>query len=256
MANAFLSRGWDVCAWNFRGCSGEPNRLFRSYHSGATEDLDTVLQHVLGKKGYAQVVLVGFSLGGNLTLKYLGEQSVDVDDRVKGATVFSVPCDLASASRKLDKPSNLIYMLYFFRSLRRKMSWKAERFPELADPRVVRKMRTFHEFDSYYTAPAHGFSDAEDYWKRASSKPFLAEIRVSTLFVNALDDPFLAGPCFPYDAARENEYLTLLIPQYGGHVGFVSPGSSGVYWSEEVAAGFLETLVTHPQQRINEGSDT
>ena len=240
MANAFLRGGWDVCAWNFRGCSGEPNRLFRSYHSGATKDLETVVNHVLTTAQYDVLALIGFSLGGNLTLKYLGERRLDVHASIKGAVAVSAPCDLAASSAQLDRKSNAIYMQYFFRSLRKKAKRKAEKFPDLIDPEVVADMKTFREFDDYYTAPAHGFKDAEDYWEKASSKPFLPSIRVPTLIVSALDDPFLAPECFPYAEASASDHLHLLTPQRGGHTGFLSGLMAAESWSEQVARDFVD----------------
>lgn len=239
MARALASRGWDVVAWNLRGCSGEANRLARSYHSGDTADLDTVVQHVLPK--YARLALVGFSLGGNLTLKYLGE--AERDPRLAAAVAFSVPVDLAASSAALARWTNAHYMAYFLRSLRAKVLEKAERFPDEVDASRLRGVRSFRRFDEAFTAPMHGFAGAEDYWARASSRPFLPHIRVPTLLVNAADDPFLAPACYPREEAAASGALRLEIPAHGGHVGFVTRGASGDYWSEGRAGEFLEEAV-------------
>lgn len=246
MAHALLRRGWDAVAWNCRGCSGELNHCLRFYHSGATEDLQVVLQHVLASGRYARVALVGFSLGGNMTLKYLGEQGDAIDPRVVGAVAFSVPCDLASSSVRLAAWGNQVYMRRFLRTMKRKVREKAARFPGRINLTGLDTMRTFAAFDGGITAPLHGFTDAEDYWRRASSRPWLARIRVPTLLVNARDDPFLGDACFPMQEAELNQFLHLETPAAGGHVGFVTFDGAGEYWSEKRAATFLESVAPHP----------
>ncbi|MDX1421322.1 MAG: alpha/beta fold hydrolase [Rubricoccaceae bacterium] len=241
MVRAFTQGGWDALAWNLRGCGGTPNRLFQTYHSGATGDLDAVIEHALAR-GYPTVALVGFSLGGNLTLKYLGERGKDAPARVVGAAAFSVPCDLASSAEQLARPENAMYMRRFMLSLNAKLADKQARFPDQLPGLDVSTLKTFVDFDGAYTAPAHGFSSAEDYWRRASSRPFLPAIRRPTLLVNAQDDPFLAPPCFPIDEARANPDLHLLMPRWGGHVGFMAARREDPYWSERVATAFLTRL--------------
>jgi predicted alpha/beta-fold hydrolase len=238
MARALNRQGWDALAWNFRGCSGEPNRRLRLYHSGATEDLDAVVQHALAS--YDRVALVGFSLGGNLTLKYVGERGHDVDDRVTRAVALSVPVDLAASSVALGRWENGLYMRYFLRSLRRKVRTKERQFPGEIDAKGLGRIRDFRGFDDRYTAPLHGFEDAEDYWRRSSSKRFLDGIRIPTLLVNAADDPFLTPACYPVDAARRNDCFWLETPARGGHVGFVTLNNDGEYWSERRTGEFLE----------------
>lgn len=237
---AYLNRlGWDAVCLNFRGCSGEPNRLLRFYHSGVTDDLHTVVSHVLEKGGYRTVALVGFSMGGNQTLKYLGEDPAKVPSEVKKAVVFSVPCDLASSSHKLARPANLPYMLYFMRGLKEKIRIKATQYPGVLDTGAMRGMISFIPFDDTYTAPIHGFTDSADYYRRCSSKQFLSSIRVETLLVQAADDPFLTPACYPVKEAENSRCLHLEIPRYGGHVGFIGR-DSGVYWSEQRAGCFLD----------------
>lgn len=234
MARALATKGFDVLAWNYRGCSGEPNRLLRSYHSGATEDLAAVVAHAAIR--YESISLVGFSLGGNMTLKYLGE----CGDRTRAerAVVFSVPCDLASSSRYLARLPARPYMARFMRSLRDKVREKAEMFPGQVPLDGLDRMGTFAEFDEAYTAPWNGFLGAEDYWARASSLPYLQQIRRPTLMVQAWDDPFLPPACYPHREAEGSAYLSLLTTRHGGHVGFIGTGGSA--WSEGVACEFLE----------------
>lgn len=240
MARHLNSLGWDVVCLNFRGCSGEPNRLPRFYHSGVTDDLHTVLCHALATGGYRKAALIGFSMGGNQTLKYLGEDPAKVPAEVAAAVAFSVPCDLASSSRRLERFDNRLYMQYFMKGLREKVKIKAEMFPELLNTEGLAGMRTFIPFDDKYTAPIHGFRDAMDYYTRCASLQFLDAIKVPTLLVQAADDPFLPESCYPLVVAESSAYLHLEIPRYGGHVGFMQPGE--VYWSEERAAQFLEDI--------------
>lgn len=235
-ARALVSDGWTVCAMNHRGCSGEPNRLLRAYHSGATEDLDAVVERVL-QDDPPRIALIGFSLGGNIILKWLGDQGDSTPKAVRAAACFSVPVDLASSSRVMEGLTRRVYMRRFLRTLTAKVTEKALRFPDALSAQGLSQMRTFAEFDDRFTAPVHGFSDAEDYWRKASSLPVLGQIRVRTLLVQALDDPFLSPSCYPTAVAAGNPSLRLLTPRHGGHVGFMAPG--GRYWSEEVAVRFL-----------------
>jgi predicted alpha/beta-fold hydrolase len=239
MAAALVRRGWDVLAWNFRGCGSEPNRLLRMYHSGATEDLDSVVRHALENHPAESVDLVGFSLGGNLTLKYLGECPAALPPCLRCAVVFSVPCDLACSSRQLSYPSNRIYMDRFLVAMRAKIRAKNAMFPDRLDLSGLDRIRTFQEFDDRFTAPIHGFRDAEDYWSRNSSRQFLTQISLPTLLVNARNDPFLGPGCYPCEEAAASACFQFESPATGGHVGFPSFGNGGEYWSETRAAQFL-----------------
>lgn len=240
MVRACNLAGWDALAWNMRGCSEEPNRQVGAYHSGRTEDLEAVVQYAFKKYGYEQLALIGFSLGGNLTLKYLGERGTAVDDRICGAVAFSVPCDLQAGAEHLARWSNRLYMKRFLRSLRARVRTKMVLFPGVLDDDGLDDIRTFREFDGRYVAPLHGFSSAEDYWQRCSCKPLLRSITCPTLLINAADDPFLPAACYPeYEADRNNNFF-LEIPRYGGHVGFVSFNAQHLYWSEQQATAFLE----------------
>lgn len=238
MARRLNQLGLDAVCLNFRCCSGTPNRLPRLYHSGVTDDLDTVVRHVTGQ-GYERIFLVGFSMGGNQLLKYLGEDPGQVPVQVRAAVAFSVPCDLSGSSARLDRSANRFYVLYFMRGLRAKIRLKASMFPSVVDAKGLEKAWTFHDFDNRYTAPLNGFQDAEDYYARASCLQFLENIRIPSLLVQAGDDPFLSSSCFPLQEAGKNPYLFLEIPDYGGHVGFHLPGRDNIYWSEYRAGEFL-----------------
>ena len=242
MAAALIRRGWDVLVWNFRGCGTEPNRLLRMYHSGATEDLHAVVCHALENHPAESIDLIGFSLGGNLTLKYLGELPAQRSARLRGAVAFSVPCDLACSSRQLASPANWIYMERFLRAMRAKLRMKNRMFPGQLDLTGLDRIRGFHEFDDRFTAPLHGFRDAEDYWARNSCRPFLPAIRIPTLLVNALNDPFLGPACYPREEAAASAVFHFETPETGGHVGFPTFGMAAEYASEIRAAEFLAGL--------------
>ena len=242
LTRALLREGWDVLAWNFRSCGGVMNRQPRFYHSGATEDLSLVVNHGL-VNAYDTLFLSGFSMGGNLTLLYLGEQGERVDSRICGAVTFSVPCDLAGSADMLALPSRKIYMQRFLRDLKVKMQEKAQKFPELIDVSGFDSIRSFHQFDERYTAPLHGFRDARDYWARCSALGRLRDVRVPALMLNAADDPFLSPRCFPESRRVLGAHVRLESPRWGGHVGFVEHARDGFYWSERRALAFLQTTV-------------
>lgn len=236
MANIFSKNAWDVAAMNYRGCSGVPNETVRTYHSGATDDLDLVVQHVENQH-YQKIVLIGFSLGGNLILKYAGEQKYPLTSKLDKIVIFSVPVDLAGSSLELSKMKNWLYTKRFLLKLSDKISDKAERFPELVSPDQMKNVSNLIDFDNYYTAPIHGFKDAEDYYRQNNSRQFLHQIDIPTLLVNAKNDPFLNGNCYPYEIAEKNEFLFMETPLWGGHVGFVDSGE--FYWSEKRAIEFV-----------------
>ncbi|RYD47074.1 MAG: alpha/beta fold hydrolase [Verrucomicrobiaceae bacterium] len=238
MAGALHRRGWDVLMWNFRGCGGEPNRLLRMYHSGATEDLRSVIQHALARHPAEEIDLIGFSLGGNLTLKLVGEDPDNLPPQIRSALAFSTPCDLACSSRQLSLFSNKIYMERFLIAMRSKVRAKKRMFPDQLDVTGLGRIRTFQEFDDRYTAPIHGFENAADYWKRNSSRQFLTAIRIPTLLVNAANDPFLGPACHPREEAEGSDAFHFEMPLTGGHVGF--PGGSRENWAETRALEFLQ----------------
>jgi predicted alpha/beta-fold hydrolase len=190
---------------------------------------------------YRSVDLVGFSLGANVILKYLGEDPAQVPDIVRRAVAVSVPCDLEDAARALDRPECALYMRYLLDLLRKKIIRKSRLFPGVFDLTGLDRMRSFRQFDDRFTAPMHGFRDALDYWRRSSSRQFLAGIERRTCIVNAVNDPFLGPRCFPVDEVRASGALSMVMPETGGHVGFVGSGTPGwMYWSEWVAMRFVQ----------------
>lgn len=236
MVNAFTLKGYDCLAWNYRGCSEEMNWNLKFYHSGATDDLDEVINHAIKKNGYTEIVLIGFSLGGNLTLKYLGERKVV--GLIRKAVVFSVPCHLHSSCLQLSTVANRIYSNRFLKSLKNKIRAKAQKFAQL-DVSKLETVGSLIEFDNNFTAPLHGFANAIDYYQKSSSLQFLKSIETPTLLVNAANDPFLSRECFPVDLLRGHKYVKIEIPEKGGHVGFTSFNRNGLYWSELRALDFI-----------------
>ena len=232
--------GISAVAWNFRGCSGAANRQLRLYHNGAIDDVHTVVAHAARR--YPRVVLVGFSMGGNMNLLYLGKQASALPEQVAGCAVFSVPCDLTDAAIELERRANTIYMKRFLKLLHEKVRMKQVQFPQAIDDRDYRAIKNFKQFDDRYTAPLHGFAGAEDYWEKCSCRPWLSEIGVPTLIVNAADDPFLGGGCYPVAECAANPQIALEIPRHGGHVGFVHDRVNGRYWSEERTVEFIRGL--------------
>ncbi|MEO1050136.1 MAG: alpha/beta fold hydrolase [Bacteroidota bacterium] len=241
-AKHFYNHGWDVLAWNCRSCSGEINRKPRFYHHGATEDLEEVVSHAISSGQYEQIILIGFSMGGNLSLKYAGERGEALSELVKGVVAFSVPCNLESSVEELAKPGNGFYRKRFLRKLSKKIKLKAEMYPDLISVDGIDDITDFPEFDNRYTAPLHGFTDAYDFYRKVGSERYLESIRIPCLLVNAANDPFLGERCYPTTIARESRYLHLEIPDGGGHVSFLMRNKNES-WMEHRALEFVEKFV-------------
>lgn len=239
MVRAFSQQNWDVLTWNYRGCSGENNRLVTAYHSGATYDLDTVVKHALSLNTYHEVVMIGFSLGGNLTLKYLGEQGTSLPKAIQKSVIFSAPVDLASCADEISKPHNFIYAKRFLRTLKQKLKLKIAQYPDAFAPDIMQKIKTLRDFDNLYTAPIHGFEDAQDYYTQCSARYFLDTIAIPTLIVNAWNDSFLAPACYPKAQIEKLDKVFLEVPAKGGHCGFAPANQQGLYWSEQRALEFV-----------------
>ncbi len=226
MVHLFAENDFDALGWNCRSCSGEINRVPRFYHHGDAGDLKFVLEYVISL-GYEEVYLSGFSMGGSLTLRLLGEYGSSVPSQVKGASVASVPLDLPSSVRELYKRGKRFYMNRFIKKLAKKIELKSRMFPDhphLKFDNYWQEIKNFDDFDNRYTAPLHGYKNANDFYYQASAKPLLGEIKVPTLLVQAQNDPFLSAPCFDLGNAVSNKNLKLLMPVYGGHVGFQERG--------------------------------
>lgn len=219
-AKYFSDRHWDVVAWNCRSCSGEMNRQPRLYHHAATDDLEIVIDHINENKDYDRIVLAGFSMGGSIILKYLGEDR-KLPDNIVSSINFSVPCDLKASAVELSKFFKSFYRKKFLKKLKVKMTAKAQQFPELVSVDNIELIDSFPKFDERYTAPIHGFKNAVDFYHKASVKNYLQGIRIPTLIVNALNDPFFSKACYPFAEVKNMEQVYLETPKRGGHVGFM-----------------------------------
>lgn len=236
MAQIFDEKGWDTAAMNFRSCSGEINRLYRSYNAGATEDLEAVLNKISKEEKYTQIALAGFSLGGNLLLKYLGE-SENIPLQIKSAVAVSVPCDLGASLEELNRNRNYLYSRRFIRNLKKELFLRQEQFPGEMEKRDITSCNSLLAIDELYTSRAHGYKNASDYYQRCSCLQFLPKIKTPTLLLNAANDTFLPPQSYPVDIAEKSNYLYLEIPEHGGHVGFINSRAS--FYHEERALEFI-----------------
>lgn len=239
-ARHFVQNNWDALAWNCRSCSGEMNRLFRMYHHGDTEDIETVIHHALATGRYDTIVLVGYSMGGNITMKYLGTRNNTAPKEVKAGVAFSSPCDIAAGADVLDRWDNWLYKKRFMAFLTRKMQLKNEQFPGRLDVSKLREVRGWRDFDEWFSAPICGFRSADEFHRQASAKNFLEGIRVPTLLVSAVNDPILTPECFPVELARKHPYFYFELSPGGGHCGFRAKGDGESSWSERRALAFCE----------------
>jgi uncharacterized protein len=236
--NAAAARGWRGVVAHFRGCSGEPNRLPRAYHSGDADEIDWMLR-VARSRASGKLFAVGVSLGGNALLKWLAREGAAAAAVLDAAAAVSAPMDLMAAGDRLGRGFNRIYGLNFLRSLKRKSLDKLRRFPAIADRRRIAGAWTLRRFDDAFTAPVHGFRNVEDYWTRASSKPELDRIRLATLIVHARNDPFLPGHHLPA-ANQLPDAIECEFTAGGGHVGFAGgPFPGNLNWLPQRLLGFF-----------------
>ena len=241
--------GWAADALIFRSCNGETTRARRFYHSGETSDLDLVVERLVREHPEQPLVLAGFSLGGNVLLKWLGERGDRVPSQVRGAVAISVPFDLERGSRFIERGFGRVYTRHFLHTLRAKARAKLAREPDLFDAGALARARTLYDFDDVVTAPVHGFADAHDYYTRSSSLGFLATIRRPTLLLSARDDPFLPAAVLEEveQIAATNQHVTAEFHARGGHVGFISGRIPFVprYYAEERIFEFLGSIGLH-----------
>lgn len=241
-SNYLNNKGLDTVCFNLRSCSGEDNLLLSTYHSGKTEDVDFVVNYLIENNNHDNILIIGFSLGGNLTLKYLGEYQEKLSHKVKGGIAISVPIDIGSAEVEMEKLKNKLYMEMFFKTMKNKILEKSHKFPEYQlDKDQVFKATKFKHLEHLYTVPVFGFKSPEDYWKKASSKPFIPKIDRPTLLINAKDDTFLSSECYPTKEAIHSNIFYLETPSYGGHCGFISSFKAQENtWLEERITRFIE----------------
>ncbi|MEP6904496.1 MAG: hydrolase [Gemmatimonadales bacterium] len=241
-------RGWGADMLIFRSCGTEMNRTRRFYHSGETTDLAFVIGRLLEEAPLLPIVVAGVSLGGNVLLKYLGEQGSELASQVKAAAAISVPFDLARSSKHINQGFAQVYQRHFLKSLRQKALGKLERFPDLIPRDRLAAMRTIADFDNVVTAPLHGFQDAADYYSRSSSIGWIGRISIPTLLLSAADDPFLPPAVLDRvrAEAKGNHLLELEFPPHGGHAGFIGGNNpfDPRYYAERRACDFLANHLT------------
>lgn len=239
ISSYFNKKGCNALVINHRSCSGENNRLPQSYHMGWTRDLDYIINGILQENKYNNIFLTGFSLGGNIVLKYVGEKGSDLPTLIRAAVAFSVPVHIHSANIAISHRKNKPYLKHFMDTMTAKAKEKMVRLGSDYPQYKNFKPRSFNEFDELITAPVHGFRSAEHYWESCSSVQFLSSIRIPTLLINAQDDTFLSEQCYPKDIAMHHPYFYFEMPRYGGHCGFYSRNKNGFTWFEKRAFDFM-----------------
>lgn len=233
MMKACLSRGWRTIVMHQRGCGPTPNRLPRAYHALETNDLDVVIQHVSAQYTTARIALLGYSLGGAITLNWLADNSKD-HAAICAATVVSVPLLLGEAAKRVNHGFSKIYQRDFLRGLMHKLEQRQNDFPELLVKLRDQRLKDFFTYDDLVTAPMHGFKDGQTYYQQASPKQRLKAIQTALLIIHAEDDPFLTSACIP-TKADISATTELLVSKSGGHVGFVTgPPWQPEYWLETI----------------------
>lgn len=242
-------KGWQPKMLLFRTCDGRMNTARRTYHSGETSDLDFVIQRLIAADGSRPIGVVGVSLGGNVLLKWLGERGESIPSQVRAAIAISTPYDLARSSKAIDSGFARLYQWNFLRSLRRKATKKIAQYPEVCSVEELGSVATMWDFDDRFTAPLHGFNDAAHYYRTSSSIGFLSSIRIPTLLLSALDDPFHTVDVLRdvEEICASNRFLNAEFHERGGHVGFVggAPWRPSYYVDSRVGS-FLEAFLSAP----------
>ncbi len=242
---AINNRGWRGVFMHFRGCSGEPNRLAQSYHSGETRDLQAVITELIHREPNSPLFAIGYSLGGNVLLKWLGEiGESNVDSPLKAAVAVSIPFELAKTAEHLKTGFSRLYQWHLLREL---SAYHHRKFKDLPKPSAINdvdvtQLKTFWEFDNAITAPLHGFKNANDYYEKSSSRQYLAKIKTPTLILHARDDPFTTLNALP-KVHEVSKHVSLEFSEDGGHVGFISGKYpwKPIYWLEERIMDYLES---------------
>lgn len=238
MAKKFERENWDVLAWNCRSCSGEMNLKQRLYHHGEIADIEEVIHHALSIKDYEKLVLIGFSMGGNIVMKYLGVNGKNIPDPIYKAIAISAPADLLSSVALLDSPKSGFYKKRFLKLLKTKIADKAEKYPEFIDFQNFSKIDKWADFDNFFTAPLNGFKNADEFYYQGSAVNYMEGIQIPTLLINAQNDPILTPECSPHALCEKHQFIYLETPLKGGHVGFMTSGISGA-WTEGRAWEFV-----------------
>lgn len=243
MARYFNQHNWHAMGLNFRGCSGTPNRRLQSYHMSKIDDVAELMTELESRREFDTIVLVGFSLGGNVLLNYLARMDKELPSTLKGGVAISVPVDLVPSIDEIASLKNKAYVIRFLNTLNPKMKDKLAQFPnEMQAPKVWPK--TLGAFDDFFTSRIHGFKNAKDYWEKSSVFKYLPDIDRPCLLINAQDDSFLSPGCFSKDLASISENFHVCLPKYGGHCGFAGQtNENGVLWSEQITYDFVKKYI-------------
>lgn len=237
LAKILFQNGFDVIAWNYRSCHGALNKARRFYHSGATDDLHQMVQ--LAESQYNHIYLAGYSLGANLTLKYVGERTDTLSASIRKVAAVCVPLNLKNGSLHLRRASNLVYTKRFMRSLKEKVRAKEQVMPGNFDLKRLSSVGNVYDFDEYFTGPIHGFSGAEDYYHQCSAINYIAGIHTPTLVANAVNDPLIPVKSFDHSKFNSSKNVILELTKSGGHCGFPGTDSNGNNWIEHRILAFF-----------------
>ncbi|MFN4146255.1 MAG: YheT family hydrolase [Runella sp.] len=241
-AKLFAKNGWDVLAWNCRSCSGEMNKAFRLYNHGEIGDIAEVINYALDQKKYESVVLVGYSMGGNISLKYLAVNAPNLHRVIRGGVAFSAPTNLQTSAALLDLPQNRLYKQRFLQKLTLKIRAKNEQYPDILDLTKLQQIKVWKDFDNFFSAPINGYRDADDFYAQGSAVRYLPSITVPVLICNAQNDPILNEDCAPVALAESHPLIYVETPATGGHVGFLLPNDPFT-WAERRALEFVEKVI-------------
>jgi predicted alpha/beta-fold hydrolase len=241
LADKALAQGFNAVLLNQRNCGGTEHLSAGLYHSGLTHDANFVIRELIEHDGLSSIGVIGYSLGGNLTLKLAGDFGTDAPPQLKAVCAVSPTMDLGLCVRALERRSNFIYQWNFVRNLKRRMRRKAALFPGRFDLAPLSRIRTVRAFDEAYTAPHHGFRDADDYYYRASALRVVSRVAVPALIIVAANDPFVPSDQFLQPDIAANPHITVIVTDDGGHCAFVAEAPEGYdgYWAEQRALGFM-----------------
>ena len=245
LAHKAWQRGWNAVLLNQRNCGGTEHLSKGLYHSGLTADPRQVMRMLAAEERLRAFGVVGYSLGGNLTIKLAGELGDGTDPPIRGVVAVSPTIDLATCVHAIERRSNVVYEWNFVRHLKARMRRKVDVLPGSFDLSALGPIRTIRAFDDAYTAPHHGFAGAADYYHRASAMRVVDQIRIPALILTAQDDPFVPPAQFQNAAVRSNPHVQVRIERHGGHCGFVAAAENGSdgYWAEDVAVQFLAPVM-------------
>ena len=238
---AFNLANYDALAWNHRGLGGENNRFEKITTHGSSNDLEEVINYVLSKKQYTEIILVGYSKGGNISMKYAGQKAENIPTEIKKIIAISSPTDLQGSVDVMGK--NGFYTERFKTKLIKFLLNRSE----LIDNQTLKyfsKFKYLDDFTDNYIAPLHGFKDGRDYYEQCAAMQFVDKIRVPTLILNAKNDPVLSESCAMLDVAKHSDYIFSEVPNHGGHCGFFQPNSDGIYWGDKRIVEFVEGNVS------------